>query len=208
MRKFLIAAASIAALGGAASLALAADQAPPARGGPGGMVFQSDANNDGVVTRQEFDANRAATFARLDANHDGELTREEMRSGRPHRGGRGHGRHHGGGMHGFAGADANNDGNITREEFLARPMQMFDRLDANHDGVIQASERPQRPEHARGEGRERVNPDTNGDRQFSRSEWTTMEASMFERLDANHDGRITHEEADAAHPHRRGGAGE
>jgi Ca2+-binding EF-hand superfamily protein len=203
MRKFLIAAASIAALGGAAGLALAADGPQHSRG-PGGMVFQSDANNDGVVTRQEFDANRAATFARLDANNDGQLTREEMRAGRPDRGGRGHGRRHGG-MHSFAGADANNDGNITREEFLARPTQMFDRLDANHDGVIQASERPQRPERSQGEARQRANPDANGDHQLSQAEWTSMGASMFERLDANHDGRITREEADAARPHRGGG---
>lgn len=207
MRKFLIAAASIAALGGAAGLALAADGARPAHGGPGGMVFQADANGDGVVTRQEFDANRTTTFARLDSNNDGALTREEMRAGRSNRGARGHGRHHGGGMHSLANADANSDGNITREEFLARPTQMFDRLDANHDGVIQASERPQRPERTQGEARQRFNPDTNGDHQVSHAEWTEMGASMFERLDADHDGRITRDEAAAARPHFRGDAG-
>jgi Ca2+-binding EF-hand superfamily protein len=104
------------------------------------------------------------------------------------------------------GADANNDGNITREEFLARPTQMFDRLDADDDGVISASERPQRRERGeRGERPARVNPDTNNDGQLSRAEYAAMGATMFERLDANNDGRVTQEEATAARQHRRGG---
>jgi hypothetical protein len=173
------------------------------------MLFQSDANNDGVVTRAEFDAGRTAQFTRLDTNNDGQLTREEQRAGRGERGGPGGhrgGNHHRGGPPGdMMGADANHDGNITRDEFLARPIEMFNRLDANHDGIIQASERPQRPERGErpgGEGHERVNPDANGDHQLSRAEWTTMGASLFDRLDANHDGRVTREEADAARPHR------
>ena len=71
----------------------------------------------------------------------------------------------------LASADANNDGNITREEFLARPTQMFDRLDANHDGVISTAERPQRSADGNGVNApiaasvaSRLNPDANGDR--------------------------------------------
>ena len=112
-------------------------------------------------------------------------------------------------MHRLAGADVNNDGNITRDEFLARPLQEFARLDANSDGVISASERPQRPERADGEHRgqrgdrgDRPNPDANNDGQISRAEFATMGAGMFDRLDANHDGRVTQEEAQAARPHR------
>jgi Ca2+-binding EF-hand superfamily protein len=105
-------------------------------------------------------------------------------------------------------ADANNDGNITRDEFLARPTEMFARLDANSDGVISAAERPERPERGerpnRGERRERANPDTNGDSQLSQAEFVAAGAGMFQRLDANSDGRVTREEAAAAHPHRRG----
>ena len=110
-------------------------------------------------------------------------------------------------MHSLESADANNDGNVTRDEFLARPTEMFARLDANHDGVISTAERPQRPERAEGERRqrpERVNPDSNGDNQISQSEYAAMGSGMFERLDANSDGRVTREEADAARPHRRG----
>jgi Ca2+-binding EF-hand superfamily protein len=203
MRKILLAAAGAALLAGGAGLALA-QQGSGGEGGRQFGLFQADANSDGAVTRQEFDAHRAARFASLDANHDGNLTREEMRAQRRERGERGHRgrRDHGGGMHSLARADANNDGNITREEFLARPTQMFDRLDANSDGVISTTERPQRPE--RGERRERANPDANGDGNFSQAEFMSMGASMFERLDANDDGRVTREEAEAARPHRRG----
>jgi len=208
MRKILFAAAGFAALAGAAGLALAQDGGAPPAHGPRG-VFALDANNDGTLTRQEFNTGRAAEFARLDANRDGQLTRDEMRAGREHhRGGR-HGR--GGGMHQLARADANNDGNITRDEFLARPLEHFARLDANSDGAIQASERPQRPERgeradrsARGDRPERPNFDANNDRQVSRAEFDAMGASMFQRLDANSDGRVTQEEAQAARPPHRG----
>jgi hypothetical protein len=85
---------------------------------------------------------------------------------------------------------------------------MFARLDANSDGVISAAERPQRPERGerpgRGERGERANPDANNDGQLSQAEFVAAGAGMFQRLDANADGRVTREEATAAHPHRRG----
>lgn len=208
MRKVLLAAAGAAVLA-AGACGLAQAQNSPANEGARHGIFQSDANSDGVLTRAEFDAGREATFARLDADRNGQLTRAEMRAERGDRGSRGR---RGGGRHGgFEGADANNDGNITREEFLARPTAMFDRIDANHDGVIQASERPERPERGeRGERRaerpDRPNPDADGNGTFSRAEFMAMGAGMFDRLDANHDGRVTQEEAQAARGHhRRGG---
>ncbi len=206
MRKVLLAAAGAAVLA-AGACGLAQAQSGPANSAAPHGVFQSDANNDGVLTRAEFDAGREATFARLDTDRNGQLTREEMRAERGDRGRRG-GREGRRGGPGFEGADANNDGNITRDEFLARPIEMFNRLDANHDGVIQASERPQRPE--RGERRadrpDRPNPDADGNGTFSRAEFTAMGAHMFERLDANNDGRVTEEEAQAARGHHRRGS--
>jgi len=198
MRKIMLAAAGCALLVGAAGLALAQDSAP--RRGHFGM-FQADANNDGVLTRAEFDAGRNTHFAQLDANSDGALSRGEMRGMR--------GGHRGGGMHSLRGADANNDGNITRDEFLARPIEHFDRLDANHDGVISAAERPQRPQRRdpaeRGPRPERPDFDSNNDGQISRAEFAAMGGGMFDRLDANSDGRVTREEAQAARPHHREG---
>lgn len=194
MRRLLFAAAGIAALT-AAGLAVAQERGPH---GP----FQFDANNDGVLTRQEFTTGHAARFAEMDANHDGQLARGEGRM-RHHRGQDGGGGHHmmghrrGHGEH-MERADANNDGNITREEFLARPTEMFNRLDDNHDGVIQASERPQRREHrAGGERHHNMDADNNGT--ISPAEFTAMGGQMFDRMDANRDGRVTREEADAMH---------
>lgn len=207
MRKFLLAAAGAAVLAGAAGLALAQNNDGDQRGGRHGF-FQSDANNDGAVTRQEYDAGREAKFAQLDADTNGQLTREEMRAERGHhRGGR-----RGGSMHQLTRADANNDGNITRDEFLAGPTERFDRMDANDDGVISAAERPQRSTAEQRQQRreqreqrhaERPNPDANGDGSFSRAEYAAMGASMFERLDANDDGRVTQEETRSARGQRR-----
>ena len=212
MRKILLVAAGAAALAASACGLAQAQNGAGANDADRHGILQSDADNDGVLTRAEFDAGRTAQFTRLDADSNSQVTREEMRAGRGdrgedgHRGGRGH-RGGGRGGPGFAGADANNDGNITRDEFLARPTEMFNRLDANHDGVIQASERPQRQAQD-GERRQHVdrpNPDTNGDGSFSRVEFTAMGAGVFERFDANNDGRVTQEEAQAAHGHHRRG---
>lgn len=209
MRKILLAAAGFAVLAGGAGLAIAQNNAAPGEDRPARHdIFQADSNNDGVLTRQEFDAGRNAMFARQDVNNDGQLTRDEM-----HRGGHG-GRHHGGrdgGMHSMRSADANNDGNITRDEFLARPLEHFNRMDTNHDGVIQASERPQRGDHDANDGHggrrggDRPRMDSNDDHQISRAEFAAMSTSMFDRMDANHDGRVTRAEADAARPQRHHG---
>lgn len=212
MRKVLLAAMGFAALAGACGLAQAQDHQD---GGPrrGGMFQRFDSDHNGVVTRQEFDAVRGADFARLDANHDGQLTREEMRAGFRQAGWRRGGRGHGGGM--LARADANHDGAITRDEFLARPEQMFDRLDKDHNGTISAAELQQiradgeqrreqfqqRREQARAN---RPHMDANSDGSISRSEYDAMGASMFQRLDTNGDGQITQAEAEAARPHRGG----
>lgn len=196
MRRILIAVAGAALLAG-----VAAAQGPH---GPGMTehLFQADANNDGVVTRAEFDAGRDARFASMDADHDGALDRGEHRRGhREMMGG-----HHGGRQGMMAGADANGDGSISRDEFLAHPLQMFARLDANSDGSISAEEQAQmralheqRREDRRERRAERPNPDTNGDRQISRDEFAAMGTTMFERMDADHDGRLTRQEAEAAH---------
>ncbi len=135
MRKILLASAVavLAVIGGVAV-------AQPGMDGPGrgGMFERMDENNDGRVTRAEFDAGHAGMFIRLDANRDGAITAEEMDSGRPDRGER-HGRH---GEH--RNPDANNDGVVTREEFLAGPVSAFARFDANGDGRLTGEEIPRR----------------------------------------------------------------
>lgn len=195
MRKFLFVAAGVAALAGA-GLAIAQEQGPR---GP----LRYDANSDGVLTRQEFDTGHAARFTEMDSNRDGQVTREERRTQHQARREGGEGRRGGHHRAGFERADANNDGNVTREEFLARPNQMFDRVDANRNGVIEASERPQ--PHRRSEGglrRERFNPDVDGNGAISQAEHAAMGARTFERMDTNSDGRVTQDEQQARHGHR------
>ena len=206
MRKSLMAAAAFVALAGVAGLALAQQDQAPAR--HGFDVMAADANRDNVVTRAEFDTWHDSQFSTRDANNDGQLSREEGRMGR-HGGWRERG---GRGMRHLASADANNDGAVTREEYLARPNQRFDRLDADHNGVISTAERQaihdrRGSEHRGGDGHhgdghrgDRPNADTNNDRQISRQEFSAMGASMFDRIDANHDARVTRDEAEAARP--------
>lgn len=187
---------------GVASVALLTGVA--AAHGHGGLR-RADANGDGVLTRQEFDAGRDAMFARKDADNNGALSQDEMRAHREgmrggHHGGRHHGHHERGG-HGerLAAADANADGAITREEFMARPSQMFDRLDTDHNGIISQAERDaMRAQHREGAARwEHVNPDANADGIVSREEYVAAGAAVFTRLDANGDGQVTREEAPA-----------
>src|SRR5262245_37912860 len=136
VRTFLLAGAALAAIAG---VAIAQPSAAPDHHGPGGFMRQMDANNDGAVTRAEFDAGRAAHFTASDANGDGALVREEMRGrgrgGEAGERGQGHGD-----RPGRHDPDANNDGAITREEFLAGPIAMFERLDANNDGRLTEAE--------------------------------------------------------------------
>lgn len=219
MRKRLLAAAvAIAALGGAGVAFAQAQQTAPAQPrGPGHMMERIDTNNDGTVTRAEFDAAQQTRFTQLDTNRDGSISAEERRAGRPERpeGARGEGRGPGGpggpdgpGMHN---PDANNDGVITRAEFLAGPTAMFERLDANRDGQLSAAERPQRPERHSWRGHGRYGggmrgADANRDGTVTQAEYQAHGAQMFTHMDANNDGRITtadHEARRAARHQQR-----
>jgi Ca2+-binding EF-hand superfamily protein len=193
MRNILFATVAIVACAGA-GLALAGNN----QRGHHSLFEAADADHDGVVTRQEYDAGRDAMFARMDADHDGQLARADRRR----RHGQERGEHH---RMGPRDADANHDGAISRDEFLARPIAQFARLDANGDGAISADERSHRGRRAEGLGhRERRHADADGDHQISRSEFSARSASVFDRLDANDDGRVTREEAAHAHGHGRG----
>lgn len=78
-----------------------------------------DTNDDGSISRSEFDAAHAGM-----AGHNGKAGHKRMR------------------MHGqiFEMADANNDGRVTLQEATAAAAEHFDRADANRDGVLTADE--------------------------------------------------------------------
>lgn len=123
-----------------------------------------DTNGDGTVTKEEREANRAAhldaRFASIDTDKNGQISKAEFAAGHdrrmdgdrrgpgkpdgaPHMRG-GHMRHPGGGKMGWGQgrqADNDRDAPLTREAFMARPLAMFDKADANRDGTVTPAER-------------------------------------------------------------------
>ncbi|MFC4593000.1 EF-hand domain-containing protein [Sphingobium tyrosinilyticum] len=120
-----------------------------------------DANRDGKLTKEDREIRRQARlderFAALDSDRNGQISKAEFAAGhqgRPdgdgprgrdgHRFGRGGDHGFGGGMmfrgRGGARGEAMQDGVVTRAEFLARPLAMFDKADANKDGFVAADE--------------------------------------------------------------------
>lgn len=108
---------------------------------PAELFAQADTNHDGVVSRQEFLAARAARFHKLDRNHDGYLTDADIPRFM---------RNNAGAMQKFHAllqmADTNHDGKVSREEFMAVGNRMFDLIDTNHDNVIDQAEMQQAAE--------------------------------------------------------------
>lgn len=122
--------------------------------------------------------------------------------------------------------DSNHDGVIDRAEAAAHPRlaAMFDKLDANKDGRIDASEHPQRRRHGgkrgdRGHGHGGMHRDgmhrggmdaiarldANGDGRISRDEMGKMPkfAEKFSQMDGNHDGYLVRSEVQAYHERMR-----
>ena len=104
-----------------------------AQGREGNALEQADANHDGKVTKQEYNDARAALFARMDRNGDGFIDDADSREGANERGQRAAAALRGR-------IDSNGDGKVSKEEFLNAPTMMFDKFDANKDGVLDAQE--------------------------------------------------------------------
>lgn len=104
---------------------------------------EMDANRDGAVTKDEFNAYMEARWQRRAAQaapaYPPTSTSAEGVPPPPP-----NGRKHGGEMmggHMFDRLDVNHDGRITLEEARADAAERFDRMDANHDGTITPDER-------------------------------------------------------------------
>jgi Ca2+-binding EF-hand superfamily protein len=99
-------------------------------------ILTWDANDDGVITRDEAPDRMMELFDQIDANADGMLEADELRNMRP--GGRGRPR--------VAPAerlkqfDADGDGRLTREELPFQMERMLDRFDTNGDDVLDIAE--------------------------------------------------------------------
>lgn len=104
-----------------------------------------DANHDGKLAPTEFQGG-APRFGRLDRNHDGFLSRDEipwLSSGSvPAKNeAKGKGKRTESPIPGrLKSMDKDGDGRVSRDEFTGRAA-MFSRLDANHDGFLDRSDR-------------------------------------------------------------------
>lgn len=130
-------ACGLALLGGVCGGAAAADD----KGGLDAL----DANDDGVISRQEAVSAQVASFHRLDADGDGIVSRDELEPAQPSpdsetpdrdtRRARENARERW-----FANLDRDDSDGISVEEYQAAMTPYFDRLDANGDGQIDARE--------------------------------------------------------------------
>jgi len=165
--------------------------------------------SDRTMTRADVSQHVGKLFARLDTNHDGFVTQEEIDA------------LHAGMMMGMGGmkhgADAMSRGMHAMSTVPGMPMPdrgaMFDRLDVNHDGSISRQEylatRPQIREERRivmrnGDGMGA--PSAPGEHPMmmhmrgmgGHMGMGGFGRKLFEMADANHDSRVSLQEAQAA----------
>lgn len=174
--------------------------------------------SDKVMTRDEVVAHVRRMFQDLDANHDGFVTRDELDS--LHQ--RMMGMHEGmakemaeRGMKGpdraaaFDRLDTNHDGMISRQEFMAAKPQIEERrVMVMRDGGMQGGpgmEAMRMHIHGASFGAHLFDmADANHDGRVSLQEATNAALQRFDRADLNHDGKLTPEERQQAHQLMRG----
>ncbi|HZZ36301.1 MAG TPA: EF-hand domain-containing protein [Caulobacteraceae bacterium] len=116
-----------------AALSLAASQAGAA--GVAGGRLNPDANGDGKVSADEFQAAMSQRLMAADINGDGKVSKAEFEAiaaARPGGGGRA--------TMFWSRLDADGDGFLSKAEIAKLSERRFARLDANHDGWLSAEE--------------------------------------------------------------------
>lgn len=150
--------------------AVAFAQAEHGPGPRGHMMFDLlDANKDGTVTRAEATAAAENRFAQMDTNKDGVIS------------------------------DAERDAMRARMQDM-----MFQRMDTDHNGQISREEF--RAAHAKMRGAWGGHRGHHGGMgsggmmkaNATKADFVARAQAMFDRIDANHDGKITAAERDAA----------
>jgi hypothetical protein len=146
MRKTLIGLSLATLLTATAAQAQTDAPPPPPRGHMGGGMMGLHPDASGNITRAAAIAAADQRFAAMDANHDGTVTPDEMRAYRDQRRAEWQQRRPDGDRPDRAGRPERPAPQpITAEAFRARAVAMFDRLDTNHDGRIDAAERAAAP---------------------------------------------------------------
>jgi len=117
---------------------------PAAPAAPAGESHfaRRDTNGDGFIGKDEARGHVAEHFDAIDTDHDGRLSRNELKAAwTAHRGMKGDKAGKGAGKAGhLAMLDTDRDGKVSWAEFSAGIKAHFDRLDANHDGYLDAAE--------------------------------------------------------------------
>ena len=145
------------------------------------------------MTRASVQARVQAQFARMDANRDGFITQAELQAApRAMRGQRRGMRAGRAGVDRFARFDTNRDGVISRTEFDARTAERAQRRATREERRAARGNRG----GAMG-GRLFQRADANGDGRISFAEMSAQALARFDRMDANRDGRVTLQERQA-----------
>ena len=178
MKRSTLTYAGLAAFALALPLTAQAEPGQRGHGGPGGVLTRMDTDGDGQATRAEAETAIAAVFADIDTNSDGYVTQEEMKA------------HH----------DARRAEMRERRQARAESAEGSDRPQ-RRAGNREAN--PERMEARRARMAERAAErwatiDTDSDGQLSLVEFTAARIQHFDRVDANDDGVITADEAEAA----------
>jgi Ca2+-binding EF-hand superfamily protein len=188
---------------------------PPGGFGRGGPMrtpafLALDADHDGVISAAEI-ANAAAALKSLDKNGDGKLTEEELR---PQMGGRGRRGDEPGETPApsademvkmLMAFDKNGDGQLTRDEVPERMAGLFDRADADKNGILTAEEIRKAAQATaapagRGRGEGRGEGFGRSSREGGRGDGPSFMRldPILAALDTNQDGEISAEEMTAA----------
>lgn len=163
----------------------------------------ADPMGDKTITKAEFLTQHGQMFDKLDANRDGKLDPADHAA-------------HLGQM--FDAADTDHNGSLSRDEFAAahqrgpqagESQESDDQRGGQRGGQHGAKRGGQ---HDGGRAMHMIKmADTNKDGTVTRDEFMAMSGQHFDKMDANHDGKLTKQERKAAHAKmksmRRGGPG-
>jgi Ca2+-binding EF-hand superfamily protein len=177
------------------------------------IVKHMDKSGKGFISQDDVVAAAQARFTRMDKNGDGKLTPDELTAP---------GHHARAKLAGtdaaasnpqwqqkraefkqkyFDRIDANHDGVITQDEYIAAATARFNKADTNGSGELTAQQIASSPRTVKREqhfaAREVKHMDTNGDGVVSQDEYVAAAKTRFAKLDKNGDGFIDADEMPA-----------